>query len=512
MFTDERRDKVWNEIRQHDLRSFTGLLTAEVFTDAIRIANLKIGQNALNLVNLVWLGISSAIHYGSSFAFVLMTTLKVLEDHEGFDRTHLGKMKKAAQDKANRKSAKKKGKKGKKSKHHPHPKDPTQVSEEAFVQARQKMPLEFWMALLLVLAERFQRNHSKHLMFGGFRLLTIDGTVIPLENVEALRKYYGRPKNKSRKKADPQARMVMLTFPGVRIPLAYEVSPLCESELTLAGRLMPHLRSNDLLLMDRGFISYGLFWQIQNKGAFFGTRLKKGLNFKTTKRLGYKDRLVEWTPCDSRGKWKDLPSSITLRVIEYQIRGFRPAAIVTNALDPKSLPREDWVRLASDCEQDGVLRPGLYHRRWEIETTYFELKIGLHLKNLRSRTPASVEYEIAGRVIYYMLVRWLIVLAAEKHGLDPLRISFTNTLRELDSLNHALITSSMTWIVDTLLPRLLDRIASHTVPLRPGRHYPRPNDTKSKNKGNGRYQAASKMSTRVNSNPKKKERQTHCKA
>jgi hypothetical protein len=511
MFRDERRDTVWNEIRQHDLRSFTGLLTADVFADAVRIAKVTIGQNALNLVNLVWLGISSAIHHGSSFAFVLTTTLKLLEDHEGFDKTHLGKTKKAAQRKAKRKSAKK-GKKGKVSKHHPHPKDPTQVSEEAFVQARQQMPVKFWMALLLVLAERFQRNHSKYLNFGGLRLLTMDGSILPLQNVEALRKYYGRPKNSSRKKAGPQARTVMLTFPGVRIPLAYEVSPLCESELTLARRLMPHLRSNDLLLMDRGFISYGLFWEIQNRGAFFGTRMKKGLNFKTTKRLGHKDRLVEWTPKDSRGQWKGLPRSITLRVIEYQIRGFRPAAIVTNSLDPKRLPREDWVRLASDCEQDGVLRPGLYHRRWEIETTFFELKIGLRLKNLRSRTPASVEYEIAGRVIYYMLVRWLIVLAAEKHGLDPLRISFTNALRELDSLSTALITSSMPWVTETLLPRLLDRIASHTVPMRPGRHYPRPNDTKSKSRGRGQYQAASKISASVNSNRKKKQRQTHCKA
>src|SRR5262245_22143992 len=111
----------------------------------------------------------------------------------------------------------------------------------------------------------------------------MDGTMIPLPNVERLRQHYGRPQNGARKNAAPQARLVMLTLPGVRIPIAYEVSPLADSEITLAGRLMPQVRKGDLLLMDRGFISYGLFWQIQQQDAYFGTRLKKDLKYKKIK-------------------------------------------------------------------------------------------------------------------------------------------------------------------------------------------------------------------------------------
>jgi hypothetical protein len=510
VFKDELRDTVWNEIRQHDLRAFSKQLTAAVLTEAAQRAQVRIGKSALNLVNLVWLGIASAMHQSASFAFVLTTTLKLLEDQENFYGTPLGKEKRKAQQRAARK--RKAGKRGHKSKHHPHGNDPTQVSEEAFAQARQRMPLGFWIALLTVLAERFQQDHSQHLSFRGFRLLAMDGTTLKLQNEQRLRVHFGRPENGQRKKAAPQARMAMLTLPTVRIPIAYEVSPLADSELTLAGRLMRHVRPNDLLLMDRGFISYGLFWQIQRRGACFGTRMKKALKLKTTRRLGPQDRLVEWTPSDSRHQWKELPRSISLRVIDYQIRGFRPSALVTNVLDAKRLPREDWVRLAIDCDEKGKLKPGLYHRRWEIETTYFELKITLKLQTLRSRTPASLQYELAGRVVYYLLVRWLIVLAAEKHGLDPLRISFTNALRELEQLRDTLITSDLNWALQGLLPRLLDRIASHTVPMRPGRHYPRPNDTKAKDKGHGEKQLASKLSKRVNSNHKKKQRKHRRKA
>ena len=507
MFKDELRDKVWNEIRQHDVRAFAKQLTPEVFAEAGRRARVRIGCSALNLVNLVWLGIAKAIHHSGTFAGVLTTTLKLLEDQETFYSTSLGKQKKKA---LRAQQRRKKGKEGKKSKHHPYRKDPTEVTEEAFAQARQRMPIGFWVALITVLAERFQQDHSRHCNLRGFRLLAMDGTTLTLPRAERLREHYGTPKNGARKKAAPQARMVMLTLPDVRIPIAYEVAPLGTSELDLAMRLTCHLQPGDLNLIDRGFISYGLFWTIQRRGAFFGTRLKKNINYKKVRELGPKDLLVEWKPKDSRGKWKKmgLERSIRLRVIHYQIPGFRPSAIVTNVLDPQRLSREDWVQLTDNCQDQGKFKPGLYHRRWEIETSFRELKVVLQTKHLRSHTPASVEYELAGRIVYYLLLRWLIVLAAEAHGIAPLRISFTNAVRELEAIRNTIVTSHVTWVQGVLMPRLLARIASHIVPFRPGRHYPRPNDTQPKDRGKGQKQAASKISNCVNTK-RKNNKQRH---
>ena len=509
MFKDELRDKVWNEVRQHDVRAFSKQLTSEVFTEAARRVDVRIGCSALNLVNLVWLAIAKAIHHSQNFAFVLTTTLKLLEDQEHFYSTSVGKQKKKAQ-RATKQGQKGKG--GKRSKHHPYRNDPTELSEEAFAQARQRMPLEFWAALLTVLAEQFQLEHPEHLTFKGFRLLAMDGTTLTLPRAERLCQHYGIPKNGKRKKAAPQARMVMLTLPGVRIPIAYEVAALSVSELELAARLMQSMRAKDLVLIDRGFISYGLFWQIQHRGAYFGTRLKKNIKYKKREQLGPKDWLVDWAPKDSAGKWKDLPRSMPLRVIHYQFPGFRASAIITNVLDPKKVSREDWVRLAQDCDKKGKFSPGLYHRRWEIETSFRELKVVLATKSLRSHTPASLEYELAGRIVYYLLIRWLIVQAAKEHGLDPLRISFTNAVRELEQMRDTLATSSLGWVQRVLLPRLLARIASVLVPLRPGRHYPRPNDTQAKDKGSGRKQAASKISNRINTKSHNNKQKSHRKA
>ncbi len=169
---------------------------------------------------------------------------------------------------------------------------------------------------------------------------------------------------------------------------------------------------------------------------------------------------------------ESLPKSIGLRVIIYQLPGFRPQKLVTNLLDAQKITREDWIRLACDSSSKGKLEPGLMHRRWEIETTYKELKVVQEMEGgLRSRTPKSLQFEVAGHVVLYLMVRWLIVEAAVKHGVDPLRISFTHALRELNHMRPMLIVASDSWASHPI-NLLLEQIAEHQVPFRPGRSYP----------------------------------------
>jgi hypothetical protein len=97
-----------------------------------------------------------------------------------------------------------------------------------------------------------------------------------------------------------------------------------------------------------------------------------------------------------------------------------------------------------------------------------QVDLGLE-KSLWSRTPAGIHYEVAGHVVSYLLVRWMIVEAAVKQGLDPLQLSFTHALRELHLMRDTLVISPHDW-ARTLLECLLDHIARHQVPFRPGRH------------------------------------------
>ncbi len=492
MFTDEHRQKVWDQLRQCDLRCFGKLLSADLIDAAAKRAGVRLGRGPLYLVNMVWLGIASAWHHTRSFPDVLTLTLHLLRDTEGFAQTPFGNEQRRA-----------KRRKPGKSKQSPRRQDATQVSEEAFVQAPKRMPWSFWLALIVLLAEEFESTHSQQVRWKGFRLRALDGTCITLPSRKRLKDYFGIAKGR-RCSGRVQARMVMLQCPLVRMPCCIDVSPLKIAECTLAEGLVPQIARGDLVLMDRGFWSYRLMSQIIAQGAAFGIRLKRGIVLQTVRRLGEQDRLVRWRPHPAtvrrwqrRGHTMPLPESLELRVIDYQIPGFRPGAVVTNVTDPDRLSREDWVRLTTN-EPGRNLQPGLYHRRWEIETTFRELKISQKMKgNIRSHTPEGVRFELAGHVVLYLLVRWLMVEAAERAGVDPLRLSFVKAFRELDNIRYALLTATPRHVARVLLPRLLARIAQHLVPLQPGRHYSRPHDTQAKHKGGNQYQLPAKLTAKA---------------
>ena len=479
MFTDEPRCNVWDRIRQQDLRVFGRILTPALMRQAAQAVGVKLQNSPLNHANLVWLGITAALHTAKNFADILVLTFKLLEDADLW-----------------RPPPKRKRRR---SKHDPHGNKGILVTEEAFVQARQRMPIDFWLSLILLLAERFQSEHPEAVRWKGFRLLALDGTEIALPHWNTLAQAFGTSRNGGRRRR-PQARMMMLAFPQCRVPWRYELTPRSCHEQTVAARLLEHVEPRDLVLMDRGFWSYGLFWRIQRRQAFFGIRQRRGVKLKTLRQLGPGDRLVTWEmPKRSRKRcaWKDLlpdaPQSLTLRAISYHLPGFRPSAVLTNVLNPAVISREDWVRMATDDAAGHVLEAGLYHRRWEIETLFCELKVRQGMgRSLRSRTAEGIAFEVAGHVLLYLLIRWLMFEAAQKYDVPPLRISFTQALREVNDIRHALLLADPQRVRRVLLPRLLWRIAQHLVPLRPGRHYPRPADRYQKKK----YRQKAKLVTK----------------
>jgi Transposase DDE domain len=478
------RTHVWEQVRQRDLRAFARLLTAEVLSAALDLATVPLGTGPLNRCTLIWLALASALHTALDFQAVLNHTIDTIEDGPFAHNSCLNKARRAA-------PAGGHGIKG-----DPRPRDPVRISEEAFTQARQLLPWSLWTALVLVLTERFEARHASRLRYKRFRLLTLDGTCLHLKAWKKLKDYFGTSSNgKGEARHGAQARLTMLQLPGVRLPWRYELTPITEGEKTVAQRLLAHLRPDDLVLMDRGFFCYGLFQQIAGRQAYFAIRLMSSVVLRPVSRLADGTDLVDWTPTDRRWAASGLPATMRLRRIVYQYRGFRPGTLLTNVLDPEAVSREEWLAVAQVDKAGRVLKPaGLYHRRWEVETTYFELKETQGLeRGLRSRTPEGIAFEVGGHVVLYLLVRWLMAEAAAEADLDPLRLSYSGALGEVRGMSESLILASTGRAERVLLPRLRDRIRSHGVPLRPDRHYPRPNDTKPKNKGKGKKQVPSKL-------------------
>jgi hypothetical protein len=121
-----------------------------------------------------------------------------------------------------------------------------------------------------------------------------------------------------------------------------------------------------------------------------------------------------------RKRWKKV--HLTVRAIRIEIPGFRPFTLITNILDETITALELALH---------------YHKRWDIEITYDEIKThqcatlrGQSPTTFRSKRPDLVEQELYALLIMYNLVRLLIRQAAEKHGKAPGAISF------LDALQH----------------------------------------------------------------------------
>jgi hypothetical protein len=339
---------------------------------------LPLVRSPLNLVNLVWLALSAARNPEQSFADLLGLPLQVLQDNENFPSSDRHQFIGAARQPRRRKS-----KRQRKSRRRPTPRRPRQpsrhdprggaperVSAQAFAKARQRMPSAFWLALFLLLGEQFEQRYGTVVRRQRSRLLAVDGTRLDLPDYPALRQHFGTARN-SLGTHDAQAQLVLVQFPLARLPYAYALEPVQRGEVSLARRLLQGLRAEGLVLLDAGYLSYGLLLQIHHQPAHFVVRLHKRLDLRTSKRLASaNDKLVRRQPKDSRGQWRqeELPRSLVLRLLTYKVRGFRPLRLLTNVLSAKDVSHEQFWGPSVSAEGEALTK-GIYNWRWEIETS-----------------------------------------------------------------------------------------------------------------------------------------------
>ena len=124
---------------------------------------------------------------------------------------------------------------------------------------------------------------------------------------------------------------------------ALSLEPFTLGEPTLAQALWEHLPASALLIMDRGFIDYGVFYLIQSGGdRHWLTRARAGLSWKVLQTLEPGDELVEVRLSPTfRVRFPAAPLTLCLRAIAYQRPGFRPQMLLTSLLDPQVFPRPE---------------------------------------------------------------------------------------------------------------------------------------------------------------------------
>ena len=280
----------------------------------------------------------------------------------------------------------------------------------------------------------------------GWRLLAIDGFELDMPDTPANAAEFGYAGSGQNRSAFPKARVVALAECGTHAFLAAEVDSYGVGEKTLAQRLYPRLRRDELLTADRGFYS----WQAWDTAAATGAALL--WRAPTQLALPVVRVLTDGTYLSV--------------VMDSTVRGPRREAILAAARAghglaelPEAAGKHGWpiARLARVIEYDVPDRHGngtgelivllttvtdpadagadelaaAYHQRWEEETANDQLKTHLRGpgKILRSRLPDLVYQEIWAYLIMHHAISALIAKASAAADLDPDSISFADTLR-----------------------------------------------------------------------------------
>jgi len=154
-----------------------------------------------------------------------------------------------------------------------------------------------------------------------------------------------------------------------------------------------------IYIFDKGYCDYNWWYEIQETGSQFVTRLKRNAAYKVTKTCeistedeGFilRDQVIELTNKHPRAKKSNKLAGIPLRLIQIKHPGgkSRPFLIVSNNLEASAMQISGW-----------------YKRRWSIELLFKWVKQNLKLKRFMGQSRNAVKIQIYVALIAYILLK-----------------------------------------------------------------------------------------------------------
>ena len=323
-------------------------------------------------------------------------------------------------------------------------------SASAFCQARARLPLAVFQAVLRALVRTLVPDTEVHGRWRGHRTFLVDGSSFSMPDTPALQDHFGQPGNQKKGCGFPVAHLLAMFHAGTGLLLEVTAAPLRTHDLSGLTGVLSWLTGGDVLVADRGFCSFASLALLMNRGihAVFRVHQKQIVNFtpgraharprqkrvpkgmprsRWIRAFGLQDQLVEYFKPARRPGWmseaeyRALPESIVVRELRYRIEvpGYRTqeVTLVTTLLDAEVYPAEE---LAS-----------LYGTRWRVEEYLKALKQTMKMDVLKCMTVDGVLKELTMYALAYNLVRVTMGQAAGRQGVEVERISFIDALRWL---------------------------------------------------------------------------------
>lgn len=277
----------------------------------------------------------------------------------------------------------------------------------------------------------------------GLLVTAIDGTVFDVPDSPGNTARLGKHRGGRGTAGYPQIRLVALVACGTRAVIDAVFGPRSEGESTYAIKLLHNLGPEMIVLLDRGFDSNTFLGAVAGTGADFLVRLNG--NRKPPVLARHRD-----------GSFTSIIGGVRVRIIACEITISTTAGthtgvyrLATALLDHTRYPALEVVKL--------------YHERWEVESTFLEIKSTLLGRRvLRSPIPALITQEIYALLTTYQVIRIAIADTADATpGLDPDRVSFTTAVQAAQDLivqAANVITDTTIDLIGTIGRHLLDNL------------------------------------------------------
>jgi hypothetical protein len=268
------------------------------------------------------------------------------------------------------------------------------VTKGAFSQARAKLKPEAFKELNKVGLDIFYKE-APYLKWRGYRLLAIDGSTVVLPKHKTVEEEFGvvkcGPKADSPKS---MARLSILFDVLNYTTLDGQIGSYDTSERALLKKHLEHVTpGKDLIVMDRGYPSLPLMFQLQQQGVNFCIRMRDDWWKEVRKMLenGEKDKVVTFKlPRNEENKkllaqYKTTDNRIRCRLIVINIEGSDTVEILcTSVINARKLPY--------NCFES------LYHYRWNIEEGIKLYKCRMQLEAFSGKTALAVKQDFYAKI------------------------------------------------------------------------------------------------------------------
>lgn len=334
------------------------------------------------------------------------------------------------------------------------------VTDGAATRARQRLCAEPVEELFKISSQAWCGQDQAKYLFRGLTLMALDGTTLRTPDSAANRAHFGgQAYAKGTVSSYPQVRGVTLTHLPTHLIAAARFGPYSTAEVTHAMELVDGIADHSLIVADKAFLAAELLLRLTTQGKNRNYLVPAKKNTKWTVIEGDSDDMIVEMKVSQQARKNapELPRTWRARAIAFANAKGEKQYLLTSLIDRAEYPASEII--------------ACYARRWNIETSYRELKqcmMGMAL-TLRSQSVDGVMQEIWGALIAYNLVRLEIAKTALEADCAPTDISFLHALHVIQYELHWMAITRSFGKLPSLLQHMRKRLITELTVKRPGR-------------------------------------------